>query len=112
MVTEKKKTQKKQPVRKILIIEKITPGGTYKYYIILHRSLLLALYDKQIVKTVEKLFELNSLNPSKRAVLKNQPMFFSQIDKNVLQHQISQHYFHIKVTTLSLLEIIVVLFRI
>ena len=54
---------------------------------ILYRCSLLTQHDKWLVKTVEKLFKLHVVDgiyPSKRSILKNYSMFYSEIENNVL----------------------------
>ena len=56
--------------------------------------LIVVLLNKHLLKTVEISFELHvegSFDPSKGAILKNDSMFYSDIENNVLQSS-SNHY--------------------
>ena len=55
---------------------------------ILDCCLLLTQNDKQLIKIVEKLFELNienRIHPAKHIILKNYSMFYSEMENSVIQ---------------------------
>ena len=57
--------------------------------------LIVVLLNKHLLKTVEISFELHvegSFDPSKGAILKNDSMFYSDIENNVLQSSSNHHY--------------------
>ena len=67
-------------------------------------ALLLTQNNRQLVKAVEKIIELdiwNGIYRSKHSILKNYSIFYPEAEKVLRNHQISQQSnFHMKVAAL------------